>query len=72
MLNREEKIRKQAKIEEIAMQWQKLARVEFLECKELLALGLKGYVGEVYRNRFEKVCEAMEETANALWKGIGL
>ena len=70
MLNREEKIRKQAEIEEIATQWQKLARVELLECRELLAFGFKGDAGEVYRNRFEKVCKAMEETANALWKGI--
>lgn len=72
MLSREENIKKQMKIEEIATEWKKLGKVELLECKELLVLGLKGYVGEVYRHRLEKVCMAMEETANALWKGTNL
>lgn len=64
MLDRKEKI-----IEQVAMEWQKIARNGLEECRELLMAGFVGQAGEIYRKRLGSVCDTMEKTANHLWEG---
>lgn len=59
-------------IEQIAMEWQKIARTGLEESRKLIISGIGGYAGEIYRNRLESTLEAMEETASHLWEGTRL
>lgn len=67
MSNREETI-----IEQIVMEWKKIAQSGLEESHQLLLFGFGGHAGEIYRNRLENVMEAMENTANFLWEGTKL
>lgn len=67
MSDRKEKI-----IEQIAMEWQKIARNGLEESRELLISGFVGQAGEIYHKRLESVLNSMEKTANHLWEGTKL
>lgn len=72
MSDKEEKNRKEKAIEQIAMEWQKIARTGLGESRDLLFNVFTGYAGELYRNRLGHVLTAMEKTANHLWEGTRL
>lgn len=72
MSNKEEKNRKEKVIEQIAMEWQKIARTGLNDSRDLLFNVFTGYAGELYRNRLGYVLTAMEKTANHLWEGTRL
>lgn len=59
-------------IEQIVMEWKKIAQVGLEESRQLLLLGFGGHAGEIYRKRLENIMEAMEDTANRLWEGTKL
>lgn len=67
MSNREE-----TAIEQIVMEWKKIAQSGLEESRQLLLFGFGGHAGEIYRNRLENVMEAMKDTANCFWEGIEL
>lgn len=59
-------------IEQIVMEWKKIAQVSLEESCQLLLSGFGGHAGEIYRKRLENIMEAMEDTANRLWEGTKL
>lgn len=57
-------------IEQVATEWQSVARTGLEECGELIAKGFVGYAGEQYQNRLLEVRSSMERTASILWEGM--
>ncbi|MCI8407869.1 MAG: hypothetical protein HFJ09_01160 [Lachnospiraceae bacterium] len=56
-------------IEQIVMEWKKIAQVGLEESRQLLLSGFGGHAGEIYRSRLENIMEVMKDTANRLWEG---
>lgn len=49
------------KLQELAMEWKRIAETGFIECKELLEYGFCGQAGEKYRMELEQFIEEMQQ-----------